>query len=122
MTTLSQTISWGQFSGCGTVTVCASILYYYSNVAEAPCDLARRHGEFLNLEYLFIEQHLYYRSFAEYTGMVESPETLPAPCLCYLIMMAFNIPVDPPLFMTMGNLVTLSLDFDTVWFHPNALL
>ncbi len=101
---------------------CASILYYYSNVADAPCDLTRKISESGIL--LFIELHPYYRSFAEYTEMVESPEILPASCLCYLIMMAFNIPVDPPLFMTMGNLVTLSLDFDTLWFHihPNALL
>src|SRR6266403_1153398 len=82
------------------------------------------HGKFLNLEYLFIELHPYYRSFAEYTGMVEIPETLPAPCLCYLMMMAFSTPVEHPSFTTMKNLVSLSLDFDTLWFHfhPNAFL
>jgi len=85
---------------------CASILYYYSNVADAPCDLTRKISESGIL--LFIELHPYYRSFAEYTEMVESPEILPASCLCYLIMMAFNIPANPPLFMTMENLVLTS--------------
>jgi hypothetical protein len=82
------------------------------------------HGEFPNLEYLFIERHTFYMPIAESNVIVVIPETFWAPRLRYLVVMGFHIPIRSPLFTTMGNLVTLSLNFDMplVYFHPNPLL
>ncbi len=82
------------------------------------------HGEFPNLEYLFIERHPYFRPSVESNVIVNIPETFRAPSLRYLAVMGFHIPVGSPLFTTMGNLVTLSLNFDIPWAysHPNPLL
>lgn len=82
------------------------------------------HGEFPNLEYLFIERHAFYMPIAESNVVVGIPETFRAPRLRYLMVMGFHIPIGSPFFTTMGNLVTLSLNFDIpcVYFHPNPLL
>jgi hypothetical protein len=82
------------------------------------------HGEFPNLEYLFIERHTFYMPRTESNVIVDIPETFRAPRLRYLVVMGFHIPIGSPLFTTMGNLVTLSLNFDIPWvyFHPNPLL
>jgi len=82
------------------------------------------HGEFSNLEYLFIERHSFYIPSTESNVIVDIPETFRAPRLRYLVVMGFHIPIGSPLFTTMGKLVTLSLNFDIPWvyFHPNPLL
>jgi hypothetical protein len=82
------------------------------------------HGEFPNLEYLFIERHTFYVPGAESNAIVNIPETFRAPRLRYLVVMGFHIPIGSPLFTTMGSLVALSLNFDIPWvyFHPNPLL
>jgi len=82
------------------------------------------HGEFPNLEYLFIERHTFYMPSTESNVIVGILETFRAPRLRYLLVMGFHIPVGSPLFTTMGNLVTLTVNFDIPWvyFHPNPLL
>ena len=81
-------------------------------------------GEFPNLEYIFIERHTFYRPNTENSVIVDFPGTFRAPRLRYLMAMGLPIPIASPLFTTMGNFVTLSLNFDVSWvyFHPNPLL
>lgn len=81
------------------------------------------HGEFPNLEYLFIERHAFYRPSSESNMMVAIPGTFRAPRLRYFVVMGYHIPIVSRSFTTMGNLVTLSLNFDipSVYFHPNPL-
>ena len=81
-------------------------------------------GEFPNLEYLFIERHMFYMPSFECNTFVKLPETFRAPRVRYLMAMGFSIPTSSPLFTTMGNLVTLSLNFGMpcAHFHPNPLL
>jgi hypothetical protein len=81
------------------------------------------HGEFPNLEYLFIERHPHYGPQARNCTIGDIPETFQAPRLRYLVMMGFHIPVGSPLFMTVGNPVALSLNTCSVDDdHPNVLL
>jgi hypothetical protein len=82
------------------------------------------HGEFPNLEYLFIERHTFYMPSAENNVIVDIPETFRAPRLRYLVVMGFQISIGSRSFTTTGNLVTLSLNFDVprVYFYPNPLL
>ncbi|KAF8490534.1 hypothetical protein F5888DRAFT_1100614 [Russula emetica] len=82
------------------------------------------HGEFPNLKYLFIERHTFYMPSTESNVIVDIPETFRAPRLRYLMVMGFHISIGSPIFTTMGNLVTLSLNFDIPWvyLHPNPLL
>jgi hypothetical protein len=82
------------------------------------------HGEFPNLEYLFIERHTFYVPSVQSNVIADIPKTFRAPRLRYLVVMGFHIPIGSPLFTTMGNLVTLSLTFDIPWgdCQPNPLL
>ena len=83
-------------------------------------------GEFLNLEYLFIERHMFYLSSTENNDVaVDIPETFLAPRLRYLMVTGLRALITSRSLMTMGNLVTLSLNFDIpswVYLHPNPLL
>ena len=81
------------------------------------------HGEFPNLEYIFIERHTFFMPGVGSSLTLVISETFRASRLRYLMVMGFHLPIGSS-FMTMGNLVTLSLNFDVPWayFHPNPLL
>ena len=82
------------------------------------------HGEFPNLEYVFIERHTFYMPNIESSATMDIPESFRAPRLRYFMVMGFPITVASPLYATTGILVTLSLISDAPWvyFHPNPLL
>jgi hypothetical protein len=75
-------------------------------------------GEFPILEYLYI------MPIVEHNMSLNLPESFRAPHLRHLVVKNFAIPIGSPLFATMGNLVTLSLNLipPSAYFHPDALL
>lgn len=81
------------------------------------------HGEFPNLEYLLIERHAFYMPSTVSNMMVDIPGTFRAPRLRYLVVMGYQIPIGSRSLTTMGNFVTLSLNFEipSIYFHPNPL-
>src|SRR6266403_4951712 len=81
-------------------------------------------GEFPILEYLFIECQRYTKPGIEPNTSLNTPETFSTPNLCHLVLMNFTIQTGSPIFTTMRNLVTLSLNMipPSAYFHPNALL
>jgi hypothetical protein len=81
-------------------------------------------GEFPILEYLYIRHQRYLRPVTWRDRNLNFPETFEAPHLRHLVLMNFTMPIGSPLFTTMGNLVTLSLEMipPSAYFHPNALL
>jgi hypothetical protein len=81
-------------------------------------------GEFPILEYLFIARQQDMRPVTWCDRNLNLPESFQAPNLRHLLLQNFTIPIGSPLFTTMGNLVTLSLNMipSFAYFHPNALL
>jgi hypothetical protein len=81
-------------------------------------------GEFPILEYLFIRHQPYLRPVTRLNRNLNLPETFQAPHLRHLVLQSFTIPIGSPLFTTMGNLVTLSLNLipPSAYFNPNELL
>ena len=78
-------------------------------------------GEFPILEFLSIS---YSTSTDTQDMSLNIPGAFRAPDLRHLFLMSFAIPIEFPLFTTMGNLVNLNLDLipPSAYFHPNAFL
>ena len=80
--------------------------------------------EYPNLEFMLIEHQSYLSPSNTNNTSLNFPETFRAPHLRHLVLMNFDLPITSPLLITMGNLVTLSLNSipPSAFFNPNALL
>ena len=81
-------------------------------------------GEFPILEYLSIDDRRFIGPFKNHVTNLNFPETFRAPHLRQLVLDNFATPIESPILMTMGNLVTLWLTSipSSGFFHPNILL
>ena len=80
--------------------------------------------EYPILEFMLIQHQSYLSPSNTNNTSLNFPETFQAPHLRHLVLMNFDLPISSPLLMTMGNLVTLSLNSipPSAYSHPNALL
>ena len=81
-------------------------------------------GEFPILEHLLIANRRTTRPYIDLITSLNFPETFRAPHLRQLWIDNFATPIESPILMTMGNLVTLWLSSipSSGYFHPNVLL
>ena len=81
-------------------------------------------GEFPILEYLLISNRRAARPFIDLIPNFNFPETFRASHLRQLWLDNFATPIESPILMTMGNLVTLWLTSipSSAYVHPNVLL
>ena len=80
-------------------------------------------GEFPILEYLSIQNQSYSIIPRTHRTSLNIPESFRAPHLRHLALIDFDIPIESPLNMSMGNLVTLYLGVipPSTYFRPDAL-